>query len=184
MTKTSNIQHLKFRCSSALIRSYICYHLTRTMTTCTIILELHIISGNAIDESSVLTYKQWRSAIDYLVGTTGVRPFISFVIPSKYLLIYIQWRDAAWGYHLESSVHVTLLIGFRVDVDAQNFLSRNYSTFLGFLQPVLASPPPQPAITAHRSLMNKRKVTTITKISFPHLEGDGGGYTIQIQSVS
>lgn len=90
-------------------------------------------------------------------------------------LTCIQWDDVAWVHHHESPVHLTLITGFRTSTDAQTFLSTNYSTFLGFLQTILASPPSAPAITAHQSLMSPRKVTTISKLIFGPLEGDGGG---------
>ncbi|KAF8846514.1 hypothetical protein BDZ45DRAFT_450966 [Acephala macrosclerotiorum] len=122
----------------------------------TMIQVLHLLSESTIDKPSTVAFKQWRRAIDYLVGCTG-------------------WTDAAWGHHHESPVHLTLIAGFKTSTSAQTFLSTNYPTFLGFLQTILASPPSPPAVTAHQSLMSHRKVTTISKLTFSPFEGDGGG---------
>jgi hypothetical protein len=90
-------------------------------------------------------------------------------------LTCIQWTDVAWGHHHESPVHLTLITGFKTSTNAQTFISTNYPTFLGFLQTILASQPSPPVVTAHLSLMNPRKVTTISKLTFSPFEGDGGG---------
>jgi len=38
----------------------------------TVIQVLHFLSESTIDKPSTVAFKQWREAIDYLVGCTGV----------------------------------------------------------------------------------------------------------------
>ncbi|KAE8445909.1 hypothetical protein EG329_012688 [Mollisiaceae sp. DMI_Dod_QoI] len=132
----------------------------------TIIQVLHLLSESTIDKPSTVGFKQWRRAIDHLVGCTGA---------SDTSFTPLIWTDVAWGHHQESPVHLTLIAGFKTSTNAQTFLSTDYSTFLDFLATILASPPAPPAVTAHQSLMNPRRVTTISKLTFSPFEGDGGG---------
>lgn len=146
----------------------------------TLIQVLHLFPDSTIDQPSTVVGKQWRRAIDYLVGCTGVSEnnhFAPFKIVHNFtFLTCIQWETVAWGHHHESPIHLTLITGFKTSTNAQTFLSTNYPTFLGFLRPILASPPSRPGVTSHLSVMNPDTVTTISKLTFSNpFEGDGGG---------
>lgn len=139
----------------------------------TLIQVLHLLPESIIDKPSTAAFEHWKIAIDYFVECTGVSHTTPMVYPR--VIICMQWTNLAWGHHHESPVHVTLIAGFKTSQDVQSFLSTNYSTFLGFVQPLVASQPSPPAVTDHLPILDPRKITTISKLTFLPLEGDGGG---------
>jgi hypothetical protein len=109
---------------------------------------LVVHNNSTFDQPATPTGQQWKTALSYLSTCSS-------------------WFMTAWGRHLESQDHVTILIDWNSPRAAQNFLTAHYPTFAGLLAPVLAAPADLPyAADIHPGV--------IEPAAFP---GGGGGLT-------